>query len=348
MPNSTTQPMVDRARKRRGRRRLLAALTATLVVLTACGSTDDSSQTAEPTPEQQEQLDKMPPLDLDRPTTTKDTADIPAREVDSVLPTSTQLAQDFPDPVSLLGEYLEISTASLLEGDEILLSSSASGTAGSTVLKRTATDANVQYLTDRPVEAETDRLAAEISAPWELEEDSTRTIENGIARELTYSAAGGSTNSPDSLRVVVAPSKEMAGTVVQIIEFVYTDGEALPDAPSSLVGYEEEFGFEAPTSCIATRWSLALSTYNPQVPLKPSIIATWTCPGIDAATLRSAVTTAMQTDPRFEAEPWGPSGDDQLAQFMHGEANGQWRVTLPTPPSSPDPGLQLSLDAPTI
>ena len=175
-------------------------------------------------------------IDPDWPPNTMDTADIPAREVDSVLPASTQLAQDYPDPVSLLGEYLESSTAPLLEGNEILLSSSASGQAGSAVSKRTATDVNVRYLTDRPVEVEADRLAVEISAPWELEEDSTRTMEDGIARELTCCATGGSTNSPDSLRVVVTPSKEMAGVVVQIIEFVYTDGEALPDAPASLVG----------------------------------------------------------------------------------------------------------------
>lgn len=206
----------------------------------------------------------------------------------------------------------------------------------------------VQYLTNRPVEAEASRLAAEISAPGALEEDSTRTTDDGTARQLTYSAAGGLTDYPDSLTVVVAPSKEMAGIVVNIVQQVLTDADTRLEAPAAAVEYEKDFGFEPPTSCISTGLSLDLGTYNPQVPLYTSIRMAWSCPGIDAAMLQGAVTTAMETDTRFEAEPWRPSGDTQLTQFMHAEARGQWTVLPPEPPSSPDPGLQLNLSAPTI
>lgn len=349
MTISSTRHSVGRTAGRR-RRRVLAALAATAVVLTGCGSGgDDDATTGELTPEQREQLDNMEPLDLDDPPTTSDTADIPAREVDSILPTGTQLAQDYPDPVSLLEEYLEISSAALVEGDEIVLSASVSTEYKHTLEPPSAERiARTQYLTDRPVDAEADRLAAAIGDPWQLDEDSTRTLDDGTARELVYSADGSSPNYPDLLRVVVAPDEEMAGTVVQIVEQVYSVADARPEAPVALVGYEKEFGFEAPASCISTKLSLDLTTYNPQVPLFPSIAATWSCPGIDVAAVQAAVTTAMESDTRFSAEPWEPIGDDQIARFRHGEADGQWSVAPPDPPFSPGPFLALNLRAPSI
>lgn len=102
MATITTRQSVDRGPERRGRRRLLVGLAAALVVLTACGSNNDTAQTAQPTPEQQEQLDKMPPLDLDRPTTTTDTADGSAREVDAEPPPpATAKAFVWPEALGL-------------------------------------------------------------------------------------------------------------------------------------------------------------------------------------------------------------------------------------------------------